>query len=115
MNATSIAAEPAARRFSPALFALAAVCFFLTFAGVSCNTGAVRSAAESAAGGKPLVRWQHHRQRLTQIDVNGFPRGTKTAFKEGGLFKEVTLNRGRPSLRRLRPHNFRRTTERAVR
>jgi len=49
MNATSIAAEPAARRFSPALFALAAVCFFLTFAGVSCNTGAVRSAAESAA------------------------------------------------------------------
>jgi hypothetical protein len=30
------------------------------------------------------------------IDLNGFPRGTKTAFKEGGLFKEVALNRGRP-------------------
>jgi hypothetical protein len=30
------------------------------------------------------------------IDFTGMPRGTKTAFKEGGLFKEVTLNRGRP-------------------
>jgi hypothetical protein len=28
--------------------------------------------------------------------THGFPRGTRTAFKEGGLFKEVTSNRGRP-------------------
>jgi hypothetical protein len=30
------------------------------------------------------------------IDLNGFPRGTKTALKTEGLFKEVKLNRGRP-------------------
>jgi hypothetical protein len=30
------------------------------------------------------------------IDLNGFPRGTKTALKTEGLFKQVTLNRGRP-------------------
>jgi hypothetical protein len=30
------------------------------------------------------------------IDFSGMPRATKTAFKEGGLFNEVTLNRGRP-------------------
>jgi hypothetical protein len=32
-------------------------------------------------------------------DLNSFPRGSKTAFQEGGLFKEVTLNRGRPMSR----------------
>jgi hypothetical protein len=30
------------------------------------------------------------------IDLNGFPRGTKTATQHEGLFKEVRLNRGRP-------------------
>jgi hypothetical protein len=30
------------------------------------------------------------------IDLNGFPRGTRTASSHEGLFKEVTLNRGRP-------------------
>ena len=30
------------------------------------------------------------------IDLQGFPRGTKTALKTQGLFKEVKLNRGRP-------------------
>jgi hypothetical protein len=30
------------------------------------------------------------------IDFSGMPKGVRTAFKEGGLFKEVTLNRGRP-------------------
>lgn len=33
--------------------------------------------------------------RLT-IDLNGFPRGTKFAQKADGIFKQVTLNRGRP-------------------
>jgi hypothetical protein len=28
--------------------------------------------------------------------TNGFPRGTRTASKADGLFKEVTLNLGRP-------------------
>jgi hypothetical protein len=30
------------------------------------------------------------------IDLNGFPRGTRTATAHEGLFKQVTLNRGRP-------------------
>jgi hypothetical protein len=30
------------------------------------------------------------------IDLNGFPRGTRTASKAERLFKQVTLNRGRP-------------------
>lgn len=30
------------------------------------------------------------------IDLNGFPRGTRTAHKADGIFKQVTLNRGRP-------------------
>jgi hypothetical protein len=30
------------------------------------------------------------------IDLNGFPRGTKTATNYSGMFKEVRLNRGRP-------------------
>jgi hypothetical protein len=28
------------------------------------------------------------------IDFNNMPKGTKTSFQEGGLFKEVKLNRG---------------------
>ncbi|HEY2210276.1 MAG TPA: hypothetical protein VGH62_01410 [Bradyrhizobium sp.] len=30
------------------------------------------------------------------IDLNGFPRGTRTTMNYSGLFKEVRLNRGRP-------------------
>jgi hypothetical protein len=30
------------------------------------------------------------------IDLNGFPRGTRTASGADGLFKQVMLNRGRP-------------------
>lgn len=30
------------------------------------------------------------------IDLNGFPRGTRTTQKADGIFKDVTLNRGRP-------------------
>jgi hypothetical protein len=30
------------------------------------------------------------------VDFNGMPKGTRTAYKGDGLFKEVTLNRGRP-------------------
>ena len=30
------------------------------------------------------------------IDFSGMPRGVRTAYKGDGLFKEVTLNRGRP-------------------
>lgn len=31
-----------------------------------------------------------------KIDLNGFPRGTRTAHAADGIFKQVTLNRGRP-------------------
>src|SRR5260370_3916147 len=30
------------------------------------------------------------------IDLDGFPGGTRTASRADGLFKQVTLNRGRP-------------------
>jgi hypothetical protein len=30
------------------------------------------------------------------VDLNGFPKGTKTGVKSDGIFKQVTLNRGRP-------------------
>lgn len=32
------------------------------------------------------------------IDLNGFPKGTQTSHSADGIFKEVTLNRGRPML-----------------
>jgi hypothetical protein len=39
--------------------------------------------------------WRGRGNYRLSIDLNGFPRGTKTAFKEeGGLFR--ALNRGRP-------------------
>jgi hypothetical protein len=33
---------------------------------------------------------------IFSVLTHGFPRRTRTAFKKGGLFKEVTSNRGRP-------------------
>jgi hypothetical protein len=42
--------EPGARRISPFLFLLVVVCFFLTFAGVSCNTDAAKSGLQSLSG-----------------------------------------------------------------
>jgi hypothetical protein len=30
------------------------------------------------------------------VDLNGFPRSTKTTATANGMFKQVTLNRGRP-------------------
>jgi hypothetical protein len=49
MTATSILEERTARRVTPALFVLAIVCFFFTFAGVSCNTDQAKSTLQSAA------------------------------------------------------------------
>ena len=46
-------------------------------------------------GGERSMRGTDHR---LSIDFSGMPKGVRTAFKEGGLFKEVTLNRGRPML-----------------
>jgi len=53
MAATGIVQERTARRISPAFFIAAIVCFFFTFAGVSCNTTAARSALQglSSLGG----------------------------------------------------------------
>ena len=39
--------EPGARRVSPFLFLLVIVCFFLAFAGVSCNTDATKSGLQA--------------------------------------------------------------------
>jgi hypothetical protein len=46
----AILGEPGARRISPFLFLLVVVCFFLAFAGVSCNTDAAKSGLQSLAG-----------------------------------------------------------------
>jgi hypothetical protein len=46
----SVLGEPGARRISPFLFLLVVVCFFLAFAGVSCNTDAAKSGLQSLAG-----------------------------------------------------------------
>ena len=50
MNPRSVLGEPGARRISPFLFLLVVVCFFLAFAGVSCNTDAAKSGLQSLAG-----------------------------------------------------------------
>jgi hypothetical protein len=62
MTPSELAGEPGARRLSPWLLLLVILSFFLTFAGVSCNTATIRSTigsieisqglspAESAAG-----------------------------------------------------------------
>jgi hypothetical protein len=43
--------EPGARRVSPLLFLVVIGCFFLAFAGVSCNTDATKAGLHSLAGG----------------------------------------------------------------
>lgn len=50
VNRLSLFGEPGARRISPLLFLLVIVCFFLAFAGVSCNTDATKSGLQSLAG-----------------------------------------------------------------
>lgn len=50
MNARSILGEPGARRISPFLFVLVVLCFFLAFAGVSCNTDAAKAGLQGIAG-----------------------------------------------------------------
>ena len=47
MRVSAIVEERSARRISPAFFVAALVCFFFTFAGVSCNTQSARSALQS--------------------------------------------------------------------
>jgi hypothetical protein len=46
----TILGEPGARRVSPFLFLLVVVCFFLAFAGVSCNTDAAKTGLQGIAG-----------------------------------------------------------------
>ncbi len=50
MNPRSLVGEPGARRISPFVFLLVVVCFFLAFAGVSCNTDATKAGVRSLAG-----------------------------------------------------------------
>jgi hypothetical protein len=52
VNRVSVLGEPGARRISPFLFLLVVACFFLAFAGVSCNTDAAKSGLQSLAGGQ---------------------------------------------------------------
>ncbi|HEY6468386.1 MAG TPA: hypothetical protein VI434_01335 [Candidatus Dormibacteraeota bacterium] len=49
-NRLALLGEPGARRISPFLFLLVVVCFFLAFAGVSCNTDAAKSGLQGLAG-----------------------------------------------------------------
>jgi hypothetical protein len=49
-NRVALLGEPGARRISPFLFVLVVVCFFLTFAGVSCNTDAAKAGLQSLSG-----------------------------------------------------------------
>jgi hypothetical protein len=50
VNRLAVLGEPGARRVSPFLFVLVVVCFFLAFAGVSCNTDAAKAGLHSLAG-----------------------------------------------------------------
>jgi hypothetical protein len=50
VNRLSVLGEPGARRISPFLFLLVVVCFFLAFAGVSCNTDAAKSGLQALGG-----------------------------------------------------------------
>jgi hypothetical protein len=50
VNPRTILGEPGARRVSPFLFLLVIVCFFLAFAGVSCNTDAAKTGLRAIAG-----------------------------------------------------------------
>jgi hypothetical protein len=48
----SLVGEPGARRVSPLLLLVVIGCFFLAFAGVSCNTDATKAGLHSLAGGQ---------------------------------------------------------------
>lgn len=50
MSGRSLIGEPGARRASPLLFLVVVGCFFLVFAGVSCNTDATKAGLHSLAG-----------------------------------------------------------------
>ncbi|HEY8673087.1 MAG TPA: hypothetical protein VIM76_04955 [Candidatus Dormibacteraeota bacterium] len=50
MSPNALVGEPGARRLSPVLFVLVIGCFFLAFAGVSCNTDATKAGLHSLAG-----------------------------------------------------------------
>lgn len=50
MSGPSLVGEPGARRASPLLFLVVIGCFFLAFAGVSCNTDATKAGLHSLAG-----------------------------------------------------------------
>jgi hypothetical protein len=48
-------AEPTARKISPIFFLLAALCFLLPFAGVSCNTDKAKTLASASLGSNPAL------------------------------------------------------------
>ena len=50
MRPGDVVGEDASRRVSPLFFVLALVCFFFTFAGVSCNTARAKQAVSSLSG-----------------------------------------------------------------
>jgi hypothetical protein len=50
MTASTIVAERTVRRISPVFFIAAIVCFFFTFASVSCNTDAAKSTLQGIEG-----------------------------------------------------------------
>jgi hypothetical protein len=50
VNPRDLAGEAGARRVSPFLFLMVILCFFLAFAGISCNTAAAKTGLQSLAG-----------------------------------------------------------------
>ncbi len=54
MSPAALAGEPGARRVSPVLLLLVILAFFMTFAGVSCNTAAIRSTIGSIEASQGL-------------------------------------------------------------
>jgi len=54
----SLLGEPGARRVSPLLFLVVIGCFFLAFAGVSCNTDATKAGLHSLAGAEGATKSQ---------------------------------------------------------
>jgi hypothetical protein len=54
----SLVGEPGARRVSPLLLLVVIGCFFLAFAGVSCNTDATKAGLHSLVGGQGATKSQ---------------------------------------------------------
>ena len=115
MTASGIVEERTVRRISPLFFVAAFVCFFFTFAGVSCNTDAAKSTLQGleGLGGQPsssannaaIDRCLNALQGVTLANYTGVnlvfgtspsvllnapsacPKGTTTALPGGGTIK----------------------------